>query len=110
MITQQKLNFEWTGVTPDPGTSKAPWRVYNIGNQSPVELLKYIEVLEATLGKKADKQLLPLQPGDVPDTYADVEALVKDVGYKPETPIEEGISRFVAYGTRTIIRLPDPEC
>jgi UDP-glucuronate 4-epimerase len=90
-------NQDWTGKKPDPGTSKAPWRVYNIGNQSPVELLKYIEILEQKLGKTAEKELLPLQPGDVPDTYADVEALVKDVDYKPATPIEEGIDQFVKW-------------
>lgn len=90
-------NTDWTGVTPDPGTSNAPWRVYNIGNNKPVELLKYIEVLERALGKTAEKNLLPMQPGDVPDTYADVAALVADVGYRPQTPIEEGISRFVAW-------------
>ncbi len=90
-------NPDWTGKKPDPGTSKAPWRVYNIGNQSPVELLKYIEILEQKLGKTAEKELLPLQPGDVPDTYADVEALVKDVDYKPATPIEEGIDQFVKW-------------
>ncbi len=90
-------NPDWTGKQPDPGTSKAPWRVYNIGNQSPVELLKYIEILEQKLGKTAEKELLPLQPGDVPDTYADVEALVKDVDYKPATPIEQGIDRFVKW-------------
>jgi UDP-glucuronate 4-epimerase len=88
-------NPEWTGKLPDPGTSKAPWRVYNIGNQNPVELLTYIETLEKALGKTAEKQLLPLQPGDVPDTYADVEALVTDVGYKPDTTIEKGIGKFV---------------
>jgi len=90
-------NPDWTGKKPDPGTSKAPWRVYNIGNQSPVELLKYIEILEQKLGKTAEKELLPLQPGDVPDTYADVEALVKDVDYKPATPIEDGIDHFVQW-------------
>lgn len=90
-------NLDWSGKRPDPGTSKAPWRVYNIGNQSPVELLKYIEILEQKLGKTTEKELLPLQPGDVPDTYADVEALVKDVDYKPGTPIEEGIDRFVQW-------------
>ena len=90
-------NPDWTGEKPDPGTSKAPWRVYNIGNQNPVELLKYIAVLEEKLGKKAEKELLPLQPGDVPDTYADVEALVNDVGYKPATSIEEGIEKFVLW-------------
>jgi UDP-glucuronate 4-epimerase len=88
-------NPDWNGKTPDPGTSKAPWRVYNIGNQSPVELLDYIETLENALGKKAQKELLPLQPGDVPDTYADVEALVADVGYRPETTIQQGIGNFV---------------
>lgn len=90
-------NPKWTGKQPDPGTSKAPWRVYNIGNQSPVELMSYIEVLESNLGKTAEKELLPLQPGDVPDTYADVEALVQDVGYKPATSIEQGIERFVKW-------------
>jgi UDP-glucuronate 4-epimerase len=88
-------NPDWSGKSPDPGTSHSPWRVYNIGNQSPVELMDYIEVLENRLGKTAEKELLPLQPGDVPDTYADVEALVQDVGYKPSTPIEIGIERFV---------------
>jgi UDP-glucuronate 4-epimerase len=90
-------NPEWSGAKPDPGTSKAPWRVYNIGNQSPVELLSYIDTLERFLGKTVEKNLLPLQPGDVPDTYADVEALVTDVGYKPNTTIEQGIERFVAW-------------
>jgi len=90
-------NPDWTGTQPDPGTSQAPWRVYNIGNQNPVELLDYIETLEKFLGKTAEKNLLPLQPGDVPDTYADVEALVADVGYKPNTTIEQGIERFVTW-------------
>ncbi|GAB4259383.1 MAG: NAD-dependent epimerase [Methylomicrobium sp.] len=93
-------NPDWTGAKPDPGTSKAPWRVYNIGNQNPVELMDYIDVLERCLGKTAEKELLPLQPGDVPDTYADVEALVQDVGYKPGTPIEEGIANFVEWYRR----------
>jgi len=90
-------NPEWSGKQPDPGTSRAPWRVYNIGNQNPVELMDYIETLEKFLGKTAEKELLPLQPGDVPDTYADVEALVQDVGYKPNTTIEQGIERFVVW-------------
>lgn len=90
-------NPEWSGLTPDPGTSKAPWRVYNIGNQSPVELLDYIETLENALGKKAEKNLLPLQPGDVPDTYADVEQLVIDVNYRPQTTIQTGINKFVTW-------------
>ncbi len=90
-------NPDWSGVKPDPGTSKAPWRVYNIGNQSPVELMAYIDTLEKFLGKTAEKNLLPLQPGDVPDTFANVEALVEDVGYKPNTTIEQGIERFVSW-------------
>jgi UDP-glucuronate 4-epimerase len=82
---------------PTPASSSAPYRVYNIGNHQPVELLRYIEVLETCLGRKAEKQLLPLQPGDVPDTYADVEALRRDTGYSPSTPIEVGVERFVAW-------------
>jgi UDP-glucuronate 4-epimerase len=90
-------NPDWSGLQPDPGTSKAPWRVYNVGNQNPVELMDYIETLERCLGKTAEKNLLPLQPGDVPDTFADVEALVSDVGYKPSTSIEQGIERFIGW-------------
>jgi len=85
----------WTGTKPDPASSNAPWRLYNIGNNNPVDLLTYIETLEKALGKTAEKELLPLQPGDVPDTYADVQALVDDVAYQPSTSIEEGIRRFV---------------
>ena len=88
-------NPSWDPANPDPGTSDAPYRIYNIGNNQPVELLRYIEVIETCLGKKADMNLLPLQPGDVPDTYADVSDLVSDVGYKPDTPIETGVSRFI---------------
>jgi len=88
-------NPNWSGDAPDSATSYAPYRLYNIGNNQPVELMRYIEVLEDCLGKKAEKNLLPLQPGDVPGTYADVDNLVRDVGYKPSTPIEEGIARFV---------------
>jgi len=90
-------NPEWNGGTPDPATSLAPYRIYNIGNNSPVELMRYIEVLEDCLGKKADKNLLPLQPGDVPDTYADVAALIDDTGYKPNTSVEDGVARFVEW-------------
>lgn len=90
-------NPEWTGDSPDSATSKAPYRLYNIGSNSPVELMRYIEVLENCLGKKAEKNLLPLQPGDVPDTYADVDALVADVGYRPTTTVETGIARFVEW-------------
>jgi UDP-glucuronate 4-epimerase len=85
----------WNGETPDSATSSAPYRLYNIGNQHPVELMDYIDVLERCLGKKAKKELLPLQPGDVPDTYADVEDLVRDTGYRPDTTVEVGVSRFV---------------
>ena len=90
-------NSDWSGDTPDPATSKAPYRLYNIGSNNPVELLRYIEVLENCLGKKAEKNLLPLQPGDVPDTYADVDALIEDVNYKPGTPVETGIENFVRW-------------
>ncbi|MEM7762887.1 MAG: NAD-dependent epimerase [Pseudomonadota bacterium] len=92
-----KPNADWDSAAPDPGTSKAPYRIYNIGNNQPVELMRYIEVIEACVGKKADKNLLPLQPGDVPDTYADVADLVADVNYKPNTPIEVGVERFVRW-------------
>ncbi len=90
-------NADWSGDDPDPGTSRGPWRVYNIGNSQPIELMKYIEVIEDCLGKKAEKNLLPMQPGDVPDTYADVTALTEDVGYKPDTTIEEGVKKFVEW-------------
>ncbi|GKS60007.1 NAD-dependent epimerase [Nitrospira sp.] len=90
-------NAAWSGAKPDPGTSNAPYRVYNIGNNKPVELLRFIEVLEQTLGKKAEKRLLPLQAGDVPATYADVDDLMRDVGFKPSTSIEVGIARFVEW-------------
>lgn len=90
-------NHEWSGKDPDSATSKAPYRIYNIGSNNPCELLRYIEIIEECIGKKAIKNLLPLQPGDVPATYADVEALIQDVGYKPATPIEEGIANFVAW-------------
>jgi len=88
-------NPEWNSERPDPGTSRAPYRLYNIGNQQPVELMRYIEVLEDCLGRKAEKNLLPLQQGDVPDTWADVEDLVTDVGYRPGTPVEQGVRSFV---------------
>ncbi|HBS25677.1 MAG TPA: capsular biosynthesis protein CpsI [Gammaproteobacteria bacterium] len=88
-------NPDWDGEKPDPGTSKAPWRVYNIGNNEPVELLRYIELLENSLGKKAIKNMLPLQPGDVLATYANVDDLVKDLDYKPSMSLETGIQNFV---------------
>jgi len=85
---------EWTGTHPNPSTSKAPWRIYNIGNSKPVELLYYIECLEKAFGKTTEKTLLPLQPGDVEHTYANVSALMRDTGYEPNTPIEDGVARF----------------
>jgi UDP-glucuronate 4-epimerase len=90
-------NAEWNSDAPDPGTSKAPYRIYNIGNNQPVELMRYIECIEQSLGKQAQKNLLPLQAGDVPDTFADVEDLVQDVGYKPATPVDEGVRRFIEW-------------
>lgn len=88
-------NLAWSGDLPDPGSSAAPWRVYNIGNNSPVELMDYIAALENALGKKAEMNLLPLQPGDVPDTYADITDLVEQFTYKPATSIEQGVANFV---------------
>ena len=88
-------NPDWSGATPDSGTSNAPYRLYNIGSNNPVELSRFIEVLEECLGRKAEKNYLPMQPGDVPATYADVQDLIDDVGYRPETPVETGIKRFV---------------
>ncbi|MCB1777602.1 MAG: NAD-dependent epimerase, partial [Candidatus Competibacteraceae bacterium] len=90
-------NPAWSSDAPDPATSLAPYRLYNIGSNRPIELMRYIEVLEDCLGRKASKNLLPMQLGDVPDTYADVEALVEDVCYQPDTPIKEGVARFVAW-------------
>ncbi len=90
-------NPDWSGMSPDPGSSRAPWRVYNIGNSEPVNLLDYITALENALGRTAEKEFLPLQPGDVPDTYADVDQLMHDVNYRPETPLEEGIGKFVEW-------------
>ncbi len=88
-------NAQWSGAEPDPASSKAPWRVYNIGNSEPVELLTYIELIEKALGKTTIKELLPLQPGDVEHTYADVADLVRDTGYTPKVSVEQGIQRFV---------------
>ncbi|MBJ6980357.1 NAD-dependent epimerase [Luteimonas sp. MC1572] len=92
------VDAAWKGEAPDPGTSGvAPYRIYNIGNEEPVELLRYIEVLEKCLGRKAVMELLPLQAGDVPDTEADVSALVADVGYRPQVGVEEGVANFVRW-------------
>jgi len=90
-------NDNWNSDSPDSATSKAPYRLYNIGNNQPVELMHYIEVLQNCLGKKAQLNMLPLQPGDVPDTYADVVDLVNDVDYKPNTSVEDGIEKFVQW-------------
>ncbi len=90
-------NVDWNGDAPDPATSQAPYRLYNIGNQQAVDLMHYIEVLEDCLGRKAEKNLLPMQPGDVPDTWADAEDLATDVGYRPATAVEEGVKRFVEW-------------
>jgi UDP-glucuronate 4-epimerase len=90
-------NQEWDGKQPDPSTSKAPWRVYNIGAQTPVQLLTFIETIEKALGKTAEKNMLPMQQGDVEATYADVESLVKDVGYRPSIGLEQGIAEFVSW-------------
>jgi UDP-glucuronate 4-epimerase len=87
----------WDSAAPDPATSRAPYRIYNIGNQSPVELLRFIGLLESNLGVKAQMNFLPLQPGDVPDTLADCSDLERAVGFQPSTPIEEGVRRFVAW-------------
>jgi len=90
-------NANWSGDQPDPGTSRAPYRVYNIGNHQPVELDHFIAVLERCLGRQAKKNLLPMQPGDVPATYADIEDLARDIGFRPATSIEDGIARFVEW-------------
>jgi UDP-glucuronate 4-epimerase len=92
-----KPNPSWLSDQPDPATSSGPYCLYNIGNHQPVHLLRLIAVLEDALGKKADKHFLPLQPGDVPATYADVDELVQDTGFKPDTPIEAGVRRFVEW-------------
>lgn len=91
------VNKDWSGQKPDPGTSLAPYRLYNIGNHQPVELMRFIEIIEQCLGKKAQKNFLPMQPGDVHSTYADVDDLTRDVGFSPATPIESGIQRFIEW-------------
>ena len=90
-------NQSWSGDNPDSGSSFAPWRIYNIGNNSPVELLDYIKAIEDELGIKAKKQLLPLQPGDVPDTFADIDDLIKDFDYKPITSVSDGVKEFIKW-------------
>ena len=93
-------NPDWSGAAPDPGSSAAPWRIYNVGNNKPEELMRVVAILEQKLGCEAKKELLPMQPGDVPATYADVDDLVRDVDFRPATPIEEGIGKFVAWYRR----------
>ena len=90
-----KPNPDWDPAKPDPGTSRAPYRIYNIGNQQPIELMHYIKVVEDCVGREAEKNLLPMQDGDVPDTWADTKALAADVGYQPSTPVEGGVKNFV---------------
>jgi UDP-glucuronate 4-epimerase len=97
MLKIPEGNPDWDGKHPDPASSPAPYRVFNIGNHQPVDLLYFIELLEKNLGKKAEKKLLPIQPGDVKETYADIDALQEYIGFKPSTPIEEGIARFVKW-------------
>ena len=90
-------NPEWNGDAPDPASSNVPYRIYNIGNEQPVQLLRYIEVLEQCLGRKAQMEMLPLQAGDVPDTEADVSELIERVGYRPKVSVEEGVANFVRW-------------
>jgi len=95
--TLPRPHKDWSGDAPDPATSAAPYKIYNIGNNNPVELLDMIAALETALGKKAERRLQPIQPGDVPATYADVDDLIRDAGFKPATPIEKGIAKFVEW-------------
>ncbi len=90
-------NSQWRGDDPDPGTSPAPYRIYNIGNNNPVKLMDFIGAIEAALGREAEKEMLPIQPGDVPATYADVDALQEAVGFRPSTPLKTGVERFIAW-------------
>jgi UDP-glucuronate 4-epimerase len=95
--TPANSNLEWNSDQPDPGSSNAPWRVYNIGNNKPIELMDYIAALEKALDQKAEKEFLPMQAGDVPATYADVDDLVEQFDYKPATSVEDGINHFVCW-------------
>jgi UDP-glucuronate 4-epimerase len=92
-----KMNLKWSGLNPDPGSSNAPYKIYNIGNNSPIRLLDFIEAIEKAIGKNAMKNLMPLQPGDVPSSHADISDLVEDFNYKPDTPIQEGINSFIKW-------------
>ncbi len=97
----------WDAMRPDPATSDAPYRIYNIGNNNPVKLTEYIAALEEALGRKAEQNLLPLQPGDVPDTFADVSDLERNLGYKPRTTVQEGVANFVKWYTQYMAQKPD---
>ena len=88
-------NQRWESDNPDPATSNAPWRIYNIGSNNPINLLRYIEIIEDALGVKAKKEFLPMQPGDVPETFANVDSLIADVNYAPATAVETGVGRFI---------------
>jgi UDP-glucuronate 4-epimerase len=90
-------NPDWSGLSPDPASSSAPYRIYNIGNNQPVRLMEFIAAIEKALGKSIEKNMLPIQPGDVPSTYADVSELVDDLGYKPETSVQDGVDRFITW-------------
>ena len=90
-------NSQWTGEKPDPATSRAPYKVYNIGNSSPVNLMDFIEAIEESLGKKAKKEFMPIQPGDVPATWADTTDLQKELDYRPDTPVKKGVERFIKW-------------
>jgi len=90
-------NPAWDAASPDPATSNAPFRIFNIGNNNPVQLLDYVEAIEDAVGRKAIRELLPMQPGDLPDTYADVTSLVQAVNYQPRTTVRDGVARFVAW-------------
>lgn len=97
MVKIPEPNPSWSGDAPDPGTSYAPYKIYNIGNNSPVQLSEFISEIERALNMKAEKQYLPMQPGDVPATYADISDLSRDAGFEPKTPLSEGIARFIAW-------------
>ncbi|SFD86987.1 UDP-glucuronate 4-epimerase [Lentibacillus persicus] len=90
-----KSNPDWSGANPDPSSSYAPYKVYNIGNNNPVRLMDFIEAIENKLGKTAEKNYMPLQPGDVPETYADVEDLFRDIDFRPQTSIQDGVNKFI---------------
>jgi UDP-glucuronate 4-epimerase len=90
-------NPEWSGETPDPATSTAPWKIYNIGNNNPEDLMHVVSLLEQEFGRKAAKEMLPMQPGDVPATYADIDDLAREIGFRPTTTIENGIARFAKW-------------